>query len=86
VRADNSRAKSDDPEFDVLYDKCRTTDELRAEIEKIVAADGHRGEKWVNLTIRALFGGTTAYLQEDGQYTNKWRRKFQGRIGLEKEE
>jgi len=74
-----------DDEINALYDKCSTWEELRAEIAKIMEADGTPGEKWVNLTIRELFGGTTAWTTPDGQYTNKWRRKFQGRIGLEED-
>lgn len=66
-----------DDEIEALYDKCKNSGELRAEISKIMEAHGHLGEKWVNLTIRALFDGTTVYLRPDGQYENKWRRKFQ---------
>lgn len=63
--------------INALYDKCSTADELRAEIAKIMEADGTPGEKWINLTIRGLFGGTTAWTRSDGEYENKWRRKFQ---------
>ena len=77
---------SKDPEIDALYDRCNTLPELRRELAVILNSRGLQGEKWVNVTVTALLGGTTAYTRPDGEYENKWRRKFQCRIDVEQEE
>jgi hypothetical protein len=67
---------SKDPRVEALYEHCNTLPELRQELAKILETDGMSSEKWLGTMVTALFGGTTVYYQDDGQYANKWRRKF----------
>lgn len=73
-------------QIEALYESCKTGDELRRELVKLLDSAGMPSDRWLNATINGLFGGTTVYLQSDGQYANKWRRKFQEPIDIEERE
>lgn len=63
--------------IDPLFEKCETIDELRSEIVRILRERGEdASDGRIKVLMRGLFGGTRVEISEDGQFANRWRRKF----------
>ncbi len=67
-----------------LYESCATYEQLKAEITALLKNKGKdTSEKRLKVLLGGLFGGTRVEINQDGNYANKWRRKFYPKLEIE---
>jgi hypothetical protein len=64
-------------DIDKLYESCETYEQLKSKIIVLLKGKGEdTSEKRLKVLLRGLFGGTRVEIDNEGNYANKWRRKF----------
>ena len=64
-------------DIEKLYESCATYEQLKSAIIVLLKDKGEdTSEKRLKVLLRGLFGGTRVEIDKEGNYANKWRRKF----------